>query len=228
MHEAHGMQRHAQSSPQHRCTHGRTLTHARCIFLCVVLAASYLNYRRYRLSCLPPFAWHFLFILTCAHTHTHTRTRTHTHTHAHTHAHTHTHTHTHTPVALFCLKNHDVLLIKLVFFCVFFFFRKICMLELSPWLVCKHPEVQAFLPMAVVHRDDIWRQCPKTPRRPRCVEGQLWSLWQWTGAWVPWWRPRWRVTLLNFQQQLTVCVWEVSCFLTARLRKFVACWPTLT
>ena len=74
----------SQSSPEHRCTHGRTLTHARCIFLCVVLAASYLNYRRHRLSCLPPFVWHFLFILT------------------------RTYTHTHTPLALFCLTNHDV------------------------------------------------------------------------------------------------------------------------
>ena len=34
-----------------------------CIFVCVVLAAAYLKYRRYRLSCLP-FVWHFFFIVT--------------------------------------------------------------------------------------------------------------------------------------------------------------------
>ena len=48
-----------------------------CNFLCIVLAAAYLNYSPYRLSCLP-LVWHFFFIVT--HTHTHT------HTHAHTHA----------------------------------------------------------------------------------------------------------------------------------------------
>ena len=43
-----------------------------CNFLCVVLAAAYLKYRRCRLSCLP-FAWHF-FSLWHTHTHTHTHT----------------------------------------------------------------------------------------------------------------------------------------------------------
>ena len=38
-----------------------------CNFLCVVLAAAYLKYRRCRLSCLP-FVWHFFFFVT--HTHT--------------------------------------------------------------------------------------------------------------------------------------------------------------
>ena len=64
-----------------------------CNFLCVVLAATYLKYPRYRLSCLP-FVWHFFH----CDTHTHTIFRlslTHTHTHTHTHARTHTHTHTH-------------------------------------------------------------------------------------------------------------------------------------
>ena len=37
-----------------------------CNFLCVVLAATYLKYRRYRLSCLP-FVWHFFSLW---HTHT--------------------------------------------------------------------------------------------------------------------------------------------------------------
>ena len=46
-----------------------------CNFLCVVHAATYLKYRRYRLSCLP-FVWHFLS-LWHTHTHTHTHTRTH-------------------------------------------------------------------------------------------------------------------------------------------------------
>ena len=46
-----------------------------CIFVCVVLAAAYLRYRRYRLSCLP-FIWHFFSLW-----HTHTRTHTCTHTH---------------------------------------------------------------------------------------------------------------------------------------------------
>ena len=54
-----------------------------CNFLCVVLAATYLKYRRYRLSCLP-FVWHFFH----CDTHTHARTHTHTHTHARTHART--------------------------------------------------------------------------------------------------------------------------------------------
>ena len=40
-----------------------------CNFLCVVLAAAYLKYRRCRLSCLP-FVWHF-FSLWHTHTHTH-------------------------------------------------------------------------------------------------------------------------------------------------------------
>ena len=31
-----------------------------CNFLCVVIAAAYLKYRRCRLSCLP-FVWHFFF-----------------------------------------------------------------------------------------------------------------------------------------------------------------------
>ena len=38
-----------------------------CNFLCVVLAAAYLKYRRCRLSCLP-LVWHSFFIVT--HTHT--------------------------------------------------------------------------------------------------------------------------------------------------------------
>ena len=38
-----------------------------CNFLCVVLAAAYLKYRRCRLSCLP-FVWHFFSLW---HTHTH-------------------------------------------------------------------------------------------------------------------------------------------------------------
>ena len=63
-----------------------------CNFLCVVLAAAYLKYRRCRLSCLP-FVWHFFSLW---HTHTHTHARTHARTHAHTHTHTHTYTHTHT------------------------------------------------------------------------------------------------------------------------------------
>ena len=42
-----------------------------CIFLCVVLAAIYSKYCRYRLSCIP-FVWHFLFIVTQTHTCTHT------------------------------------------------------------------------------------------------------------------------------------------------------------
>ena len=42
-----------------------------CIFLCVVLAAAYLKYRWYRLSCLP-FVWHFFHCDTHTHTHTHT------------------------------------------------------------------------------------------------------------------------------------------------------------
>ena len=44
-----------------------------CNFLCVVLAAAYLKYRRCRLLCLP-FVWHFFFIVTHTHTHTHTQT----------------------------------------------------------------------------------------------------------------------------------------------------------
>ena len=56
-----------------------------CNFLCVVLAAAYMKYRRCRLSCLP-FVWHFF--------HCDTHTHTHTHTHAHTHTHTHSHSHT--------------------------------------------------------------------------------------------------------------------------------------
>ena len=60
-----------------------------CNFLCVVLAAAYLKYRRCRLSCLP-FVWHFFFIVTHTHTHTHTHARTHTPTHARTHPSTHT------------------------------------------------------------------------------------------------------------------------------------------
>ena len=47
--------------------HTHTLS---CNFLCVVLAAAYLKYRRCRLSCLP-FVWHLFFILTHTHTHTH-------------------------------------------------------------------------------------------------------------------------------------------------------------
>ena len=42
-----------------------------CSFICVVLAAAYLKYRRCRLSCLP-FVWHLFF---------HCDTHTHTHTH---------------------------------------------------------------------------------------------------------------------------------------------------
>ena len=57
-----------------------------CNFLCVVLAAAYLKYRRCRLSCLP-FVWHYFSLW---HTHTHTHTVTHTHTHTHTHTVTHT------------------------------------------------------------------------------------------------------------------------------------------
>ena len=69
-----------------------------CNFLCVVLAATYLKYPRYRLSCLP-FVWHFFHCDTHTHTHTHylsSFSDTHTHTHTtHTHTRTHTHTHTH-------------------------------------------------------------------------------------------------------------------------------------
>ena len=58
------------------CTRARTHTHSLsfscCNFLCVVLAAAYLKYRRCRLSCLP-FVWHF-FSLWHTHTHTHTHT----------------------------------------------------------------------------------------------------------------------------------------------------------
>ena len=46
-----------------------------CNFLCVVLAAAYLKYRRCRLSCLP-FVWHFFSLW---HTHMHTYTHTHVH-----------------------------------------------------------------------------------------------------------------------------------------------------
>ena len=42
-----------------------------CNFLCVVLAAAYLKYRRCHLSCLP-FFWHFFFHCD-THTHTHTQ-----------------------------------------------------------------------------------------------------------------------------------------------------------
>ena len=63
-----------------------------CNFLCVVLAAAYLKYRRCRLSCLP-FVWHFFSLW---HTHTHTRTHAHTHTHTHTHTHARTRTYKHT------------------------------------------------------------------------------------------------------------------------------------
>ena len=63
-----------------------------CNFLCVVLAAAYLKYRRCRLSCLP-FVWYF-FSLWHTHTHTHAHTRARAHIHPHT-THTHTHTHTH-------------------------------------------------------------------------------------------------------------------------------------
>ena len=69
-----------------------------CNFLCVVFAATYLKYPRYRLSCLP-FVWHFFHCDTHTHTHTHylsSFSDTHTHTHTRTRAHTHTHTHTHT------------------------------------------------------------------------------------------------------------------------------------
>ena len=59
-----------------------------CNFLCVVLAATFLKYRRCRLSRLP-FVWHLFFIVT--HTHTHTHAHAHTHTHTHTHTYTHTH-----------------------------------------------------------------------------------------------------------------------------------------
>ena len=45
-----------------------------CIFVCVVLAAAYLKYRRYCLSCLP-FAWHLFHW----HTHTHACARAHFH-----------------------------------------------------------------------------------------------------------------------------------------------------
>ena len=53
-----------------------------CNFLCVVLAAAYLKYRRCRLSCLP-FVWHFFFIVTHTHIPTHAckqtkNTQTHT------------------------------------------------------------------------------------------------------------------------------------------------------
>ena len=51
-----------------------------CNFLCVVLAATNLKYRRCRLSCLP-FVWHFFSLW---HTHTHTCTHTRTHAHVHT------------------------------------------------------------------------------------------------------------------------------------------------
>ena len=51
-----------------------------CNFLCVVLAAAYLKYRRCRLSCLR-FVWHFFF-----HCDTHTHTHTHTHIRARMHA----------------------------------------------------------------------------------------------------------------------------------------------
>ena len=48
-----------------------------CIFLWVVLAATYLKYRRYRLSCLQ-FVWHFRFIVTPPPPPpTHTQTRSH-------------------------------------------------------------------------------------------------------------------------------------------------------
>ena len=58
-----------------------------CNFLCIVLAAAYLKYRRCHLSCLP-FVWHLFFHWD---THTHTYPHTHAHTHTRTHAHTRTH-----------------------------------------------------------------------------------------------------------------------------------------
>ena len=51
-------------------THTHTASSSCCIFVCVVLAAAYLNYSPYSLSCLP-FVWYFLSSL---HTHTHTHT----------------------------------------------------------------------------------------------------------------------------------------------------------
>ena len=38
----------------------KRVSYSRCSFLCIVLVATYLKYRRYRLSCLP-FVWHFFF-----------------------------------------------------------------------------------------------------------------------------------------------------------------------
>ena len=67
-----------------------------CIFLCVVLAAAYLKYRRYRLPCLP-FVWplffiHLLSFIFTKHTHTHTHTPTHTHEYKHVETHCGTYT----------------------------------------------------------------------------------------------------------------------------------------
>ena len=56
--------------PTHARAHAHTHTqpsYSGCNFLCVVLAAAYLKYRRCRLSCLP-FVWHFFL----CDTHTHT------------------------------------------------------------------------------------------------------------------------------------------------------------
>ena len=55
-----------------------------CNFLCVVLAAAYLKYRRCRLSCLP-FVWHFFHCDTPARPHAQTHTYTHTHTYTRIH-----------------------------------------------------------------------------------------------------------------------------------------------
>ena len=58
-----------------------------CNFLCVVLAAAYLKYRRCRLSCLP-FVWHFFSLW-----HTHTHTEVHTYGDVYTYGDVHTCTH---------------------------------------------------------------------------------------------------------------------------------------
>ena len=83
-----------------------------CNFLCVVLAATYLKYPRYRLSCLP-FVWHFFHCDTHTHTHTIFRlslTHTHTCTHTHTHTHARTHAHTHTRMcARYCTRVSSVI-----------------------------------------------------------------------------------------------------------------------
>ena len=70
-----------------------------CNFLCVVLVATYLKYRLYRLSCLP-FVWQFLFIVTHTHTHTHTHVHVSMHIYTHKHIYSHTHTLTHPVISL--------------------------------------------------------------------------------------------------------------------------------